>query len=104
MPDAAPPLLLGTYTTPPFRYSEAVMDEVRDEVVITGLTPARIPRPVGKCPRPRGEARAPRRDLAPWELTRLGEFSDNEGAGRTGRSHASVAPMRRKKGIEPADR
>jgi hypothetical protein len=49
------PPLLGTYTTPKFKYGDAVMCEVRGEVLITGLTDAPIPWPVGK--KPGGRAR-----------------------------------------------
>ena len=40
--------LLGTYSTPRFRYGSVVQCEWRGEVVVTGLTDARIPWPVGK--------------------------------------------------------
>lgn len=50
-----PPALLGTYSTPKFKYGDAVMCEVRGEVIITGLTDATIPWPVGK--KPGGRAR-----------------------------------------------
>ncbi|QDU18479.1 hypothetical protein [Urbifossiella limnaea] len=55
MPDD-PPRLLGTYSTPAFKYGDAVMCEVRGEVLITGLTCARIPWPVGKRPASQGRA------------------------------------------------
>lgn len=44
------PTILGTYTTPKFKYGDAVMCEVRGEVFITGLTEGPIPWPVGKKP------------------------------------------------------
>jgi hypothetical protein len=47
-------LIHGPYRTPRFRYGAVVMDEVRGEVMIVGLTDARIPWPVGK----RGRARS----------------------------------------------
>jgi hypothetical protein len=47
-------LLHGPYRTPRFRLGRVVMDEVRGEVVVCGLTDARIPWPVGK----RGRARS----------------------------------------------
>ena len=46
--------LLGTYQTPQFDYGSSVMCEVRGEVVITGLTNARIPWPIASCPGSRG--------------------------------------------------
>jgi hypothetical protein len=52
----------------------------------------------------KGKPRPPRRDWAEWELALLGEFLDEEVAKRTGRSYASVASKRRKRGREPADR
>lgn len=36
------------YSTPKFRYGEVVIDEVRGEVVIVGLTDGLIPWPIGK--------------------------------------------------------
>lgn len=50
--------LLGTYRTPRFTYGSAVFCEVRGEVVITGLTSARIPWPVAKRPSCRARALA----------------------------------------------
>jgi hypothetical protein len=41
-------LRFGPYTTPQFRYGDVVMDEVRGEVTIVGLTDAPIPWPIGK--------------------------------------------------------
>jgi hypothetical protein len=46
-------LLHGPYRTPRFRYGARVFCEVRGEVVICGLTDARIPWPVGKKGRAR---------------------------------------------------
>ena len=54
MSEHAASKLLGSYQTPPFRYSDAALCEVRGEVVITGLTDARIPWPLGKLPGGRG--------------------------------------------------
>jgi hypothetical protein len=48
MEDAERFRFLGKYRTPRFRYSRKVLCEVRGEVVITGLTDAPIPWPVGK--------------------------------------------------------
>jgi hypothetical protein len=56
MPDDPPPRLLGTYSAPAFKYGDAVMCEMRGEVLITALTSARIPWPVGKRPASRGRA------------------------------------------------
>ena len=69
MDDAERFRLLGTYRTPRFRYGRKVLCEVRGEVVITGLTNAPIPWPLGKGGRGRhslivfkGLARAVRRE------------------------------------------
>src|SRR5690348_16364773 len=43
-------LLHGSYRTPRFRYGGSATCEVRGRVVITGLTNARIPWPVGRRP------------------------------------------------------
>jgi NUMOD3 motif len=51
-------LLFGPYRTPRFRYGSIVFCEVRGEVIITGLTDAPIPWPLGKKGRG-GRARAP---------------------------------------------
>src|SRR4051794_22616585 len=48
-------LLKGPYRTPRWRSGRVVMDEVRGEVTVVGLTAGRIPWPVGK----RGRAKAP---------------------------------------------
>jgi hypothetical protein len=56
--------LLGTYRTPRFSYGSAVMCEVRGEVIITGLTSARIPWPIAKRPGSRGRTLAVYGDLA----------------------------------------
>jgi hypothetical protein len=40
--------LLGKYRTPRFRIDRTVLCEVRGEMVITGMTDAPIPWPVGK--------------------------------------------------------
>ena len=47
MDDAERFRLLGKYRTPRFRLGRVVMCEVRGEVVITGMTDARIPWPLG---------------------------------------------------------
>ncbi len=69
MDDADRFRLLGKYRTPRFRYGHTVLCEVRGEVVITGLTDAPIPWPIGKRGRGRhslivfkGLARAVRRE------------------------------------------
>lgn len=49
-----PPVLLGTYRTPRFRYGSSALCEVRGEVLVTGLSAAPIPWPVGKRPGSRG--------------------------------------------------
>ena len=41
-------LRFGPYATPPFSYGDVVMDEVRGEVTIVGLTDGLIPWPIGK--------------------------------------------------------
>ena len=41
-------LRFGPYITPQFRYGDVVMDAVRGEVTIVGLTDAAIPWPLGK--------------------------------------------------------
>jgi hypothetical protein len=46
--------LLGRYKTPRFDYGDAAECEVRGEVVITGLSNAPLPWPVGKRPGSRG--------------------------------------------------
>jgi hypothetical protein len=56
--------LLGAYRTPRFKYGSAVMCEVRGEVVITGLTLARIPWPIAKRRGSRGRSLAVYGDLA----------------------------------------
>jgi hypothetical protein len=48
-------LHFGPYRAPRFKYGDVVMDEARGEVVIRGLSAARIPWPVGK----RGSAKSP---------------------------------------------
>ncbi|HEY1378576.1 MAG TPA: hypothetical protein VGF55_17380 [Gemmataceae bacterium] len=48
-------LLFGTYCAPRWRYGRVVMDDLRGEVTIVGMTAGRIPWPVGK----RGPAKAP---------------------------------------------
>ncbi|HEY1380130.1 MAG TPA: hypothetical protein VGF55_25225 [Gemmataceae bacterium] len=48
-------LLFGPYRAPRWRYGRVVMDEVRGEVTVVGMTAGRIPWPVGK----RGRAKAP---------------------------------------------
>jgi hypothetical protein len=48
MDDAQRFRLLGKYRAPRFRYGRKVLCEVRGEVVITGLTDAPIPWPLGK--------------------------------------------------------
>src|SRR5947209_16955993 len=50
-------LLFGPYRTPRFRYGSVVFCEVRGEGIITGLTDAPIPWPLGKVGK-RGRARA----------------------------------------------
>lgn len=50
MGDVGPTTLSGRYRTPAFRYGDAVVCEVRGGVVVTGLTDACIPWPVGKVP------------------------------------------------------
>src|SRR5438046_2085080 len=61
-------LLHGPYRTPRFQRGSVVRCEVRGEVVVTGLTDARIPWPVGKRGRAKslvivaGLARAVRRE------------------------------------------
>src|SRR5262245_9744285 len=47
-------LLFGPYSAPRWRYGRVVMDEVRGEVTVVGLTAGRVPWPVGK----RGRAKA----------------------------------------------
>jgi hypothetical protein len=47
---------IGSYQTPKFRSGDAVLCEVRGEVVMTGLSAAPIPWPIAK--RPGGRARA----------------------------------------------
>ncbi len=61
--------LLGTYRTQRFRIGQRVFCEVRGEMVITGMTDAPIPWPIGKCGRGRhtlivykGLAKAVRRE------------------------------------------
>ena len=56
--------LLGSYQTPPFRYGDVAVCEVRGGVVITGLTDARIPWPVGKVPGGRARTLVVFADLA----------------------------------------
>jgi hypothetical protein len=51
-----PPALIGTYSTPRFRYGAVAFCEVRGKVIVTGLSAAPIQWPVGK--RPGGRARA----------------------------------------------
>jgi hypothetical protein len=46
----SPPKLLGTYSTPSFKYGDGVMCEVRGEVFITALTNAPIPWPIDERP------------------------------------------------------
>jgi hypothetical protein len=41
-------LLFGPYRTPRFRYGDAVLCELRGEVIVCGLTGARIPWPTGR--------------------------------------------------------
>src|ERR1700722_5892951 len=48
MSDADRYPLLGTYSTPRFRYGKFVFCEMRGEVEIVGLTDAPIPWPIGK--------------------------------------------------------
>jgi hypothetical protein len=48
MDDADRFRLLGKYRTPRFRIGRTVFCEVRGEMVITGMTDAPIPWPVGK--------------------------------------------------------
>jgi hypothetical protein len=43
-------LLFGPYCTPRFRYGEALRCELRGELVVTGLTDAPIPWPLGRRP------------------------------------------------------
>jgi hypothetical protein len=69
MDDAERFRLLGRYRTPRFRYGRRVLCEVRGEVVITGMTDAPIPWPLGKRGRGRhslvvykGLAKAVRRE------------------------------------------
>src|SRR4051812_26022559 len=50
------PTLLGKYQTPPFHYGDAACCEARGEVIITGLSNAPIPWPIGKRPASRGRA------------------------------------------------
>ena len=52
----------------------------------------------------KGKPRPLRCNWADWELALLGELPDAEVAKRTGRSEALVGSMRRKRGIEPAER
>jgi hypothetical protein len=47
MEDAERFRLLGTYRTPRFRYSRKVVCEVLGELVITGISDAPIPWPLG---------------------------------------------------------
>ena len=47
-------LHFGPYQTPLFSYGDIVVDEVRGEVTIVGLSAAKIPWPVGK----RGRAKS----------------------------------------------
>src|SRR3954471_2996944 len=47
-------LLFGPYRAPRWRYGRVVMDEVRGEVTVVGLTAGRIPWPVGKRVRAKG--------------------------------------------------
>ena len=63
MPDAHHHLL-GSYQSPQFDYGDAVFCEFRGEVVITGLTSARIPWPVAKRPGSAGRTLAIYGDLA----------------------------------------
>jgi hypothetical protein len=72
MDDADRFRLLGTYRTPRFRIGQRVCCQVRGEVVITGMTEAPIPWPIGKGDRGqhsllvyKGLARAVCRTLAP---------------------------------------
>ena len=53
MEDAERFRLLGKYRTPRFRIDRTVFCEVRGEMVITGMTDAPIPWPIGKCGRGR---------------------------------------------------
>jgi hypothetical protein len=69
MEDAERFRFLGTYRTPRFRYGRKVLCEVRGEPVITCLSDAPIPSPIGRrgCERPslvvyKGLARAIRRE------------------------------------------
>jgi hypothetical protein len=55
MDDADRFKLLGTYRTPRFRYGQTVFCEIHGEAIITGLSDALIPWPIGK--RPGGRAR-----------------------------------------------
>lgn len=55
--------LLGTYATPRFTYGSVVTCEWRGDVVITGLTDARIPWPVGKWRGDRGKTHVLYADL-----------------------------------------
>ena len=48
MEDAERFRLLGKYRTPRFRIGRTVLCEVRGEIVITGMTDALIPWPIGK--------------------------------------------------------
>jgi hypothetical protein len=48
-------LLFGPYPTPRVRYGRVVMDDIRGEVRVVGMTAGRIPWPVGQ----RGRAKAP---------------------------------------------
>jgi hypothetical protein len=41
-------LLFGPYRTPIFKYGETVFCELRGEMIVCGLTAARIPWPTGK--------------------------------------------------------
>jgi hypothetical protein len=81
MEDADRFRLLGTYRTPRFRIGQRVRCLVRGEVIITGMTDAPIPWPIGKSGRRRslvvykGLARAIRREANQavchwWGLTR----------------------------------
>ena len=54
MPTFGPSTILGTYAMPRFTYGSVVQCEWRGEVVVTGLTDARIPWPVGRRQKERG--------------------------------------------------
>ncbi len=56
--------LLGSYQPPLFNYGDAVFCEVRGEVIITGLTGARISWPIAKRPGGRARTLAVYGDLA----------------------------------------